>query len=191
MPNIFDRSVQFEHIEILGDGKIEWKGVSAANKSVEEIRVSGDPYPRFTIEASGRLQWGPGNIGLDVALSRAAVNMLQLIDDFLVWERVIMVMRSNLGDTTYVSGHTSDVAGRFNVIGSGDIYFGIGSIAPETRLFRRAAYVLNTPDRFEAGSLGVGNSQAGTSPGNVTRKIQVFDDAGASLGYLPVYDAIT
>jgi len=191
MPNIFDRSVQFEHIEILGDGKIEWKGVSAANKSVQEIRVSGDPYPRFTIEASGKLQWGPGNIGLDIALSRANGNMLQLMDSFLLWNGLMIAMRNNLGDSSYVSGHTSDTYGRFDVRASGDIYLGIGSIAPETRLFRRAANIINIPGRIEAGSLGVGNSQAGTSPGNVTRKIQVFDDAGASLGYLPVYDAIT
>lgn len=39
--------------------------------------------------------------------------------------------------------------------------------------------------------LGVGNSAAATTLGSVTKKIQVFDAAGASLGYLPVYDAIT
>lgn len=38
--------------------------------------------------------------------------------------------------------------------------------------------------------LGVGNSAAATTPGSVVKKIQVFDAAGSSLGYLPVYDAI-
>jgi hypothetical protein len=39
--------------------------------------------------------------------------------------------------------------------------------------------------------LGVGNSAAATTLGTVVKKIQVFDASGVSLGYLPVYDAIT
>jgi len=39
--------------------------------------------------------------------------------------------------------------------------------------------------------LGVGNSAAATTPGTVVKKIQVYDQTGASLGYLPVYNAIT
>jgi len=41
-----------------------------------------------------------------------------------------------------------------------------------------------------AGSLGVGNSAAGSTPGSVVRKIEVFDALGASLGFIPVYDLI-
>lgn len=41
------------------------------------------------------------------------------------------------------------------------------------------------------GNLGVGNSAAATIPGTVTKKIEVFDAAGSSLGFLAVYDAIT
>jgi urocanate hydratase len=39
--------------------------------------------------------------------------------------------------------------------------------------------------------LGVGNSASATTLGTVVKKIQVFDASGVSLGYLPVYDAIT
>lgn len=42
-----------------------------------------------------------------------------------------------------------------------------------------------------SGALGVGNSAAATSPGTVTKKIEIFDAAGASLGFVAVYDAIT
>lgn len=42
-----------------------------------------------------------------------------------------------------------------------------------------------------AGSLGVGNSAAGTVLGSVVKKIEVFDASGVSLGFVPVYDAIT
>lgn len=40
-------------------------------------------------------------------------------------------------------------------------------------------------------SLGVANSTAATTPGTVTRKIEIFDASGASLGFVAVYDAIT
>jgi len=39
--------------------------------------------------------------------------------------------------------------------------------------------------------LGVGNSVAATTPGTVTKSIEVFDAAGVSLGFIAVYDAIT
>lgn len=42
------------------------------------------------------------------------------------------------------------------------------------------------------GGLGVGNDAAASGPvGTVVKKIEVFDETGASLGYLPVYNAIT
>lgn len=41
------------------------------------------------------------------------------------------------------------------------------------------------------GSLGVGNSVSATTPGTVVKKIEVFDASGTSLGFIPVYNAIT
>jgi hypothetical protein len=41
------------------------------------------------------------------------------------------------------------------------------------------------------GGLAVGNSAAATTPGTVVNKMQVFDQFGASLGYVPIYNAIT
>jgi len=41
------------------------------------------------------------------------------------------------------------------------------------------------------GNLGVGNSTAATTLGTVTKKIEIFDAAGNSLGFIPVYDSIT
>lgn len=39
--------------------------------------------------------------------------------------------------------------------------------------------------------LGVGNSTPASTPGTVVRKFEVFDASGNSLGFLPIYDAIT
>lgn len=42
-----------------------------------------------------------------------------------------------------------------------------------------------------AARLGVLNAAAATLPGTVTKKVEIFDGLGASLGFVPVYDAIT
>lgn len=41
------------------------------------------------------------------------------------------------------------------------------------------------------GGLGVGNALAATTPGSVVKKMEVFNSAGASLGFVPIYNAIT
>jgi hypothetical protein len=47
------------------------------------------------------------------------------------------------------------------------------------------------PSKFAVPNVAVGNSAAGTTPGNCVKKIEVFNSAGTSLGFLAVYDAIT
>lgn len=41
------------------------------------------------------------------------------------------------------------------------------------------------------GGLGVGNSAAATTPGSVVKKMEVFSETGASLGFVPIYSTIT
>ncbi len=48
-----------------------------------------------------------------------------------------------------------------------------------------------TGKALAAGGIGVGNSAAATTLGTVVKKMEVFDAAGASLGFVPIYDAIT
>lgn len=43
----------------------------------------------------------------------------------------------------------------------------------------------------EAPFIGVGNSQGGSTLGTVIGKYEIFDASGASLGFVPRYDAIT
>jgi hypothetical protein len=42
-----------------------------------------------------------------------------------------------------------------------------------------------------AGQIKTANATAATTPGSVVKKLEVFDAAGASLGYVPIYSAIT
>lgn len=67
------------------------------------------------------------------------------------------------------------------------VYFGT-----DTNLYRAGPDRLRTDDKFvTALGLGVGNSVAAATPGAVVRKMEVFDAAGTSLGFVPIYNTIT
>lgn len=62
----------------------------------------------------------------------------------------------------------------------------------DTNLYRSAANVLKTDDKMVAQlGLGVGNSASATTLGTVTKKMEVFDSGGNSLGFVPIYGSIT
>jgi hypothetical protein len=42
-----------------------------------------------------------------------------------------------------------------------------------------------------AGNLRTTKTVAATTPGSVVKKLEIFDASGTSLGFMPVYDAIT
>lgn len=56
----------------------------------------------------------------------------------------------------------------------------------EARLGDDSAYT-----QFTCEKLGVNNSAAASTPGTVTKKIEVFDASGNSLGFIAVYDGIS
>jgi hypothetical protein len=87
-----------------------------------------------------------------------------------------------------------EVGERLRVLGNGQMLWSDGTAfgASDTNLYRTGAGRLHTDGKLTAfAGIGVGNSAAGTSLGSVTKKIEIFDSGGNSLGYLPVYDAIT
>lgn len=127
---------------------------------------------------------------------------------------------ANLNPLTFfaVTGGWADIAGDFSMtgfidVGDVDNFFGmaIGPSLTDTVTPGDILWYGNYPAdgvalmRFNAGGgidilhgkltavggIGVGNSAVATTPGTVTRKIEVFDASGASLGFVPVYDAIT
>jgi hypothetical protein len=76
--------------------------------------------------------------------------------------------------------------------GNGTFQWGAGAGTFDTALKRGAAGVLQAQQKLTAiGGLGVGNSAAATTPGSVVKKIEIFDAAGVSLGFIPVYSTIT
>ena len=95
-------------------------------------------------------------------------------------------------DISLSSNVNASTFDHFRLLGDGDMEWGPGTGARDTNLYRNGANQLKTDDTFLAGAgIGVGNSAAATTPGTVTDRIEVFDAAGASLGFLAVYDTIT
>lgn len=92
----------------------------------------------------------------------------------------------------YVEGQTYK---RFRIsLSSGQLAWGAGTSDYDTTLTRVANQGLRTERKLLATQgIGVGNSvPASVIPtANLVRKIQIFDENGASIGYIPVYSAIT
>lgn len=62
----------------------------------------------------------------------------------------------------------------------------------DTNLYRLAADQLRTDDKLLTNmGLGVGNSAAATTLGTLSKKMEVFDASGNSIGFVPIYATIT
>lgn len=162
---------------------------STIAKRAVDIRLAADTVSRIRMDFSapsgnGMLSFGDGT-AVDVNLYRSAANVLATDDKLLV-------TRASSGNTAFGAQVTGDSFDRVQVLVDGTLEWGAGSAARDTNLYRSAANVLKTDDKFIAtAGLGVGNSAAATTPGTLTRKIEVFDATGASLGFIPVYSTIT
>lgn len=107
----------------------------------------------------------------------------------------IEVTRAATANQLFVGLISGDAGQRFGIFGDGTMKWGDGTgFTLDTVLQRLGANILGTAsgDKLVAnGGLGVGNSASATTPGTVVKKMEVFDASGASLGFVPVYDAIT
>ena len=65
------------------------------------------------------------------------------------------------------------------------MYNGTGSNSIAVNLDAKTGKVL------AYGGIGVGNSVSATTPGNVIKKMEVFDQFGNSIGFVPIYNKIT
>jgi hypothetical protein len=178
-------------LTISGDGVISWQGASLASKYLFDTRVSGDTHPRFRIRADGKMEWGSGSSSPESTLTRTASNYIQ--SSFTITFVYGGIQCIGSAATSFPiqikTGFESHY--KFSVTQSGNLEFGSGSSVRDCLIYRRAANILNTPDRFEFGTLGVANSANATTPGSCQKKVEIFDSAGNSLGFVAVYDAIT
>lgn len=188
---------------------------AATSTDVFTAQVTGDTQKRIIINAGGGIDFGPGNGAVDTNLYRDSANILRTDDSLTVGTNLSVAGTATVtgaaslnaggsfGNTLTGTGSasttvmvatlvTADTFDRFRILSSGAHEWGSGSGARDVTLYRNAANQLKTDDKFLAtAGIGVGNSAAATTLGTVTRKIEVFDASGASIGFVPVYDAIT
>ena len=78
------------------------------------------------------------------------------------------------------------------MLGDGRVEWGPGNGGRDVNLYSQGGDKLKTDDLLiTALGLGVGNSASASALGTLTRKMQVYDASGASLGYVPIYSTIT
>lgn len=190
-PDAIDNLGPITGLIISGDGVITWQGASSALSYLFETKVSGDTNPRFRIRADGRIEFGVGSAATDAYFYRDAAVTLESNSRIQLIEADIRVVGITSSAFLAYSQVTGDTFYRFGIYSNGSFLWGPGTATRDCQLVRRAANILNTPDRFEVGTLGVANSAAGTTPGNCQNKAEIFDAAGNSLGFIAIYDAIT
>jgi hypothetical protein len=116
---------------------------TADSDGVLYASVSGDTQSRFYIQAGGLMAWGAGGSSApDVQLYRGEADVLRTDDRF-------DVIRSSASDMSYNSYVVGDSYARFVVRSDGEVSWGDGSGPTDVHLFRAAADVLRTLDRFD------------------------------------------
>lgn len=178
-------------LRITGDGVITWSNTSAGNVNILDTRISGDVHARFILTNDGRMKWGPGNVNQDCEIRRSAANKLICLDRLKLSGNFFESERAATTDEYLYGFITGDTNPRIQIMGDGSIEIGPGNAATDCVVARRAANIINTPDRLEVGSLGFGNSSAGGAVGTCVAKAEVFNATGSSIGYLPIYDNIS
>jgi hypothetical protein len=90
------------------------------------------------------------------------------------------------GGTVY----SNTPAGGFAFVCAAGTFLGVANSG--NRYFVAGTGLINTPVKLTADAgIGVGNSAAASALGTVVKKMEVFDAAGASLGFVPIYNSIT
>lgn len=142
-----------------------------AGSVVEATYVDGDDFPRSYRTASGALGIGDGT-----------ANPVQF------FHRVDAITWRLTGAGLAVDGAAVAAFGSAYQVALGNVFGFAGMVLGplnDTIVYRAGAGIVGL------GKLAVGNAVAATTPGPVTKKVEVFDAAGASLGFVAVHSSIT
>lgn len=126
--------------------------------------------------------------------SGAALSVNAAALKILVEDAVSRYVRGAAATTSTIMAAfiAGEASARWQRDAAGKDQWGPGSGAYDTDWQRTGVGRLVSGQKIGAtGGLMVGNSAAATTPGSVVKKIEIFDTAGASLGFIPVYSAIT
>jgi hypothetical protein len=149
-------------------GTIQSTQPAAANVSLGAI-VTADTFDRFRLYANGDMEWGPGNAARDVKLYRSSANVLKTDDK-------ILSERASVGDDCFAAKVVGDGGDRLLIDTDSTgavVWFGSGSGAPDTNLYRESNGVLKTD-----GGMKFGGAITDTSTGMV---FKTYQDGTASV----------
>src|SRR5262245_7162981 len=106
-------------------------------------RQTADSQYRFTLDASGKIQWGPGaSTAPDTNLYRSGVNTLKTDGYFQAGH--YMSVTDGTGLAAFASAITADTQWRWMATTQGILAWSGGSGGTDTNLYRSAASVLKT-----------------------------------------------
>lgn len=146
-------------------GTIQSTQSAATNVSLGAI-VTADTFDRFRLQAGGKMEWGPGNAARDSFIIRDAANVLGTTDT--MWR----VYRTAAASTAYAALQTGDANPRWYTEATGKHWWGDGTAAVDTNLYRSGANALATDDSLTiAGNLtvtGVGGQLHARKTGDST-----------------------
>lgn len=102
---------------------------------------------------------------------------------------------ATVADTTsrvLAGGVSGDSSQRTVIYADGKQEWGSGSASRDTNLYRKSAGVLSSDYKITATEgIGIGNSANASTLGTLTKKMEVFDASGNSIGFIPIYSSIT
>jgi hypothetical protein len=121
-------------------------------------RITGDTQPKFALDYSGTLNWGPGGtVAMDTSLARVAANVLrtsaafQVLSPGYLWSNggvaTVGTAASTWGYWSQVSGDSNS---RFYMTVDGNLNWGPGNAGTDTSLYRPGPNALNMNGQFSA-----------------------------------------
>lgn len=194
------------HLSISSDmGTASRRWVLRANSTTEAGSNAGTDFQLLAYDDTGTLitqalhaERKTGNVGMGTVSPDARLHVKRNTGQVVHVEALATTQSAILVDgvDATVKALQAQVAGdtvkRFQILTDGTVFWGSGSAAQDTNLYRSAANVLKTDDKLIAAlGLGVGNSASATTLGTLSKKMEVFDASGTSLGFVPIYDSIS
>ena len=174
----------------LAAGIYDFNGVNSRNTTL--ISTGNSTNAPVVNNGGVTIDYGGLKLGKDTAFTMASTGVAKITPVYASTDALLLQdgVAGYSGKLLAFRAFTS-TQNRATISSAGIIEWGSGLAPTDTSLSRVGVGVLQAGQKLTAvAGLGVGNSVAATTPGAVVKKIQIFDAAGASLGFIPVYDAI-
>jgi len=172
-------------------GVYDFNGLNSRNTTL--ISTGNSTNAPVVNNGGVTIDYGGLKLGKDTAFTMASTGVAKITPVYASTDALLLQdgIAGYSGKLLAFRAFTS-TQNRATISSAGIIEWGSGLAPTDTSLSRVGVGVLQAGQKLTAvAGIGVGNSVAATTPGAVIKKIQIFDAAGASLGFIPVYDTIS